>query len=271
MKYIKLAFVLSILSIWGCATPSFQSVPQGLQNKTDVSLVRSELLDQTNGTLMHLNDNKDVLYQQNFGGGGAAVGILLGPIGVAANAVAIESNTKRDVELLFGKTSIDPNKVFREIVLDAGFIIQDSGSASASFSPYILVSKGENEVLYFASALLVEENSASKKRWVGRYMYQIPQNMRKEDLADGLTDEERQDIRNSLKMGFVKLLSVYRKDSQGLLPAKSEITFKSEFVSPRFNFDLLGELVDDDPDKVSIRSTGALFVLPKKYVTIAYK
>ena len=198
MKYIKLIFVLSFLNILGCATPSFQSVPLGLQNKTDVSLVRSGLLDQTNGTLMHLNDSKDILYQQNFGGGGAAVGVLLGPIGVAANAAAIESNTKEDVELLFGKTSIDPNKVFREIVLDAGFVIEDSSNASASFSPYILVSKGENEVLYFASALLVEENSIGKSRWVGRYMYQIPLNMRKGDLADGLTDEERQEIRKLL-------------------------------------------------------------------------
>jgi hypothetical protein len=54
--------------------------------------------------------HRNILYFQNYGGGGAGLGLLLGPIGVAANMSMIESNTKQ--EQLRDKIAIDPPAVF---------------------------------------------------------------------------------------------------------------------------------------------------------------
>jgi hypothetical protein len=267
--------VLSVLFvsvfIWGCATPTYQSVPLELKSKRDVSLVRSEILNQTSGTLMHINENKDVLYQQNFGGGGAALGILLGPIGVAANMAAIESNTKDDVQALFGKAQVDPNEVFKDMVQQAGFTVVEKSASNPGLTPYVLVSKGENEILYFASAVIAEyQDPAAPKKWVGRYLYQIDTSLPKAALAQGLTDERRAGLRASLRKGFEELLQIYKKDADGSLPG-TDITFKSEFVTPRFDYALLGQLLSDEPDRVCIRSYSGVFSLPKKYVTVTKK
>ena len=64
-------------------------------------IYRAPLLDQTNHTLQHLNQNKDILYSQTYGGGGAGVGLLLGPLGVAANIKAIESKLSDDIDLYY--------------------------------------------------------------------------------------------------------------------------------------------------------------------------
>lgn len=267
-RALFLVIVLALLS--GCVTPVYQTLPVEMRKEHSVILVRSKLLDQTDHTLMHINESKNVLYFQNYGGGGATLGVLLGPIGVLANTAAIESNTKDDVKLLSGKTGLDPNELFKDIVKNAGFSIVEKSSVKPRLTPYILVSKGENEILYFASALIVEYgDDSSNNKWFGRYMYLIDASSTKDAVANGLSDGQHASLRSKLRKGFEVLASIYRKDIDGVLVDGSEITLKSEFLSPRFNLELYGKFVSEDFDRVVIRTAGAIFSLPKQYVAIA--
>ncbi|HVE52127.1 MAG TPA: hypothetical protein VNB23_01955 [Ramlibacter sp.] len=80
-----------------CAAPQPRVMPARTAIDAPYALERSPLLDQTSHTAMHLDRERRILYQQSLGGGGVGVGLLLGPLGVAANIAMIEANTKADV------------------------------------------------------------------------------------------------------------------------------------------------------------------------------
>lgn len=262
-------FLLALLALaqLACA-PQPQVKPETLKNSRMISIGRSPALDQTNNTLMHLNERRDVLYQQNFGGGGVGVGLLLGPIGVAANAAAIGSNTEADVALLFGKTDVDPATVLREMLADSGLVVTDAAATVPALSPYVLVSKGENETLYFAAVLLLEYGEPGKAAWTHRYLYQLDTTLSKAALAGGLSTAQQQALRKAYREGFATLIGLYVNDIDDSYVAGKPVLLNSELLSPRFMFDLPGTLVEESDNRITVKAQGAVYSLPKPLVTL---
>ncbi|PAJ71730.1 hypothetical protein CJF42_25155 [Pseudoalteromonas sp. NBT06-2] len=268
-KVLIACLIASVLS--GCASVKYQSSPPVTTNKATHEVGYSELLNQTNHTLMHLNENKDIFYQQNFGGGGVGVGLLLGPIGVAANIAAIKSNTEEDVEALKGKITIDPKDIFKKASEKGGLELSINTSNSISVSPYIYVSKTDDEQLLLGSAMIVETAAGQKENWIGKYMYQTPVKVSKESISDGVDDVEFKLFEKSLSKGFEELIALYMEDRKGALTTQNPITFVSDFVSPRFKVEMVGDLVPSKDARVNIRTVGAVYSLPENAVEVKIK
>ncbi|WP_228730120.1 hypothetical protein [Shewanella sedimentimangrovi] len=255
----------------GCATVQYQMPPPVESNVTSIKLAHSELLSQTAGTLMHLNDAQDILYQQNFGGGGMTVGLLFGPLGVAANAAAISSATEEDVKLLKGKLDFDPKTLFTQAVQGQGQTLTDTDPQALSLSPYIYVTKTDEEQLLIGTALIVETHPGQKSNWVGKYMYQTELKMAKADMADGISEAEHASLQQALTQGFDELVQLFLAERQGGIKTEQAITFVSDFVSPRFKFEMVGDQLAADADRVNIRTVGGVYSLPKDAVELKAK
>lgn len=159
----KLIAFVFFLALGGCASaPQNQAPFSARQAGGDIALARAAALDQTDHMSKHLDEAKQVLYFQNFGGGGAAVGVLLGPVGVAANIKAIDSNTSKDVDVLRNKTDADPILAFKSAAGHSGRVLHEQPNGTASrATPYVYVVKTQQDpdVLAIAAALLVESPS----------------------------------------------------------------------------------------------------------------
>lgn len=257
--------------ISGCASVKYQSPPPLSTNNVKHELTKFTLSKQANLALRPLNQGGDILYTQNFGGGGIGVGLLLGPIGALANGAAIESNTDDDVELLKEKLNFNSSEILKKSIDKHSVELAVDGDASIELSPYIYVSKTDNEQLLFASAIIVENKMDKDNYWSGKYMYQTKVKMAKADIADGVSAEEFIALKTELEKGFDELIRLYKEDSKGSLKMEKELTFISDFVSPRFNFEMVGDLVPSDTDRVNIRTVGAVYSLPRDSVTLKFK
>lgn len=244
------------LTLTGCATPSFQS-SQPRTSEHGYSLSRSALLDQTSQTTTHLDSDRDILYMQEFGGGGIATGLLLGPLGVAANMAMINAQTESDAELLKDKIGIQPRQVFIERAQQKALKLNDG--AEAKITPYLYVLKTNGEQMLIATALLIEQGEG-KSKWTGKYMYQLPGKYSKQELAR-LDASQQQQLSADVSRGFDVLLDYITHEQ----PAMGErtITFKSDFLAPRLNFDLTGALISQNADVTWVRTYGGIFALRK--------
>lgn len=245
------------LTLTGCATPpSFQS-SQPLTSEHSYSLSRSALLDQTSQSVAHLDSDREILYVQEFGGGGLATGLLFGALGVAANMAMINAQTESDAALLKDKISIKPRQVFIERAQQKALKLNDG--AEAKITPYLYVSKTNGEQMLVATALLIEQGDG-KAKWTGKYMYQLPGKYSKQQLAN-LDAGQQQQLSADVSQGFDVLLDYITHEQ----PAMGErtITFKSDFLAPRMDFDLTGALISQNDDVAWVRTYGGVFALRK--------
>jgi len=266
---VQFLAVLVFVSLIGCGgKPQFLAVPshQKVPEPAEFQLGRSPLLDITNHTTGHLDDNKNIYYYQTFGGGGVAVGLLLGPFGAAANASAIESQTEEDLLALNGKLAVDPVELF-QASSSSITLRQDKSPTIAEISPYLYVTNVDEENLNFASTIIVDYNNLGIN-WAGKYMTQLDISLSKQEVVDGLTDEKLALLKSEMIKGFEQSLALYQKDKQHQLPGKNEVLFKSQFASPRFEFELMGEQVESSEERVNIRSFGVVYSLPKNSVEL---
>ncbi|MBM7072901.1 hypothetical protein JQC92_12810 [Shewanella sp. 202IG2-18] len=267
---ILFATVFAFLSV-GCASVKYQSPPPQSTNKVQHEIYKSPLLAETSHVLKHINSDEDILYYQTFGGGGVGVGLLLGPIGVAANIAAINSNTEEDVKLLKGKINLSPVTLFKKASVKNDFSLSSNAVDSIKVTPYLYVSKTDSEQLLFASAILVETLPGSKNNWVGKYMYQTQLKIPKSDIADGINDEELKMLTDNFEQGMQEVIKLYSSDRRGLLKTEQPITFISDFVSPRFKLELLGEKAPTTNQREVIRTVGGIYSLPTDLVEIKLK
>lgn len=257
-----------IILLSGCAGPPtyVQPFPSSAKNK-DFAIARSSLLDYTDHRVRHIDTDKNVVYSQDFGGGGAALALLIGPLGAVANVKMIEANTDRDVALLKGKIPVDPVEVFRKTAKKEKFRLLESAEGNAiRISPWIFLVKTQEDHISLAAALMVE-NDLSRVEWTGQYLYQLPLGYSVAELANP-TKSVAADIESTLATGYVELLKMLETERAGAALSEKDIAFKSTFVNPRYNFELLGRLVSETSDRVCIRTYNAVYSLPKSTVTI---
>lgn len=269
MSLKLIAAIAATLTLAACGTPmKYQTqLPVGVQGAPSV-LARSPLIDQTNHMTQHLDQDKNILYFQNFGGGGAAVGILLGPFGVAANMKMIESRTNEDVAALRGKIDIKPRAVFADVAAKQGLSIADTG-AGARLTPYLYVSKAEDDKLLVSATVIVEQQGPAEK-WVGKYLVQMPKTYSVKELAaldaNGITQ-----FQASLAASFGKIVAHMQAESPAGLALEQPVLFHSNLLAPRMDFEMQGNLIADSDGLVWIRTFGGVYAIRKDNVQYVVK
>jgi hypothetical protein len=254
LKAIAPLALLTVLSACVSAPPIQQ--PIKFDSAASYELFRSPVLDQTNHTLQHLNQSKDILYYQTYGGGGVGLG-LLGPLGVAANIKMIESNTMKDVALLKDKVPVAPSQVFSNAAAKAGISIQSNAGNNVRLNPYLLIEKTENNVIMLASAILVEGADA-KSKTPYKYLIQLPLTYSVETLS-ALDAAKSQELETAVGNGFLALFSRMKDEASANPESEQKIKVTSEFLSPRFAFEMQGSLIEKDQDYTWVRLIGGVF------------
>lgn len=259
MRFLKLILSVAVLTLLGaCATaPSMQAaIPQNtIQSGLEIS--HSTLLDENNHMLQPVNSEKNILYFQNFGGGGVAVGLLLGPFGVAANGEMIKSNTMNDVNLIKGKLTFKPQAIFIAAAKNENVdVTENQDGSKTKVSPYIYISKTEGEKLLIASAVIIERGEG-KSKFVGKYMYQLPITTNINELSK-LDDVSFQKFEAAISEGYKQIISKITNE-QATSTNEKKITFKSELLNPRFDFEMVGNLIESTPNVTWIRTFGGVF------------
>ena len=121
-----LGALLAVASLVGCGTPpTYKLRPVTGQSPGTFSLAHSKVVEDERHGTRHLDAAKSIVYSQNFGGGGAALGLLLGPLGVAANISMIDSNTEADAVRLRGKLTLAPRELFLAAATQQGLEVVD--------------------------------------------------------------------------------------------------------------------------------------------------
>lgn len=249
-------------------TPPFQpAIPQSA-SQSGFEIAHSNLLDENNHMLQPIDNINSIIYFQNYGGGGAGLGLMLGVIGAAANTVMIKSKTMNDVNVLKGKLSFNPKEIFVSAAKSEGFnISENETSTKTKISPYIYISKTEGENLLIVSAALIEQGDG-KAKWVGKYMYQLPIQMTLSELSK-LDTEKSQKLQTSITEGYKKIISKIATEKSFVSASELEITFKSNLLSPRFDLEMLGSLMEKTDGVTWIRTSGGIYGIQNS--NISYK
>ncbi len=242
-----------------------QSVQPKSSGGSAYALSRSPLLDATNHLTQHLDKEKTIVYFQNFGGGGAGLGLLLGPIGVAANVSMIETNTKKDVEQLRDRVAVRPAEIFAEVARRQGLDLSANATQAPKITPYLYVSKTEGETLLVSSALIIEQGTGPEK-WTGKYMYQLPVRYSLNEFAQ-LSESATAQLRDAVALGYSSLVTHVGAESAERMNQEKKIMFKSDLLNPRFDFEMAGSLIADGGDLVWVRTYGGVYALRKGNVS----
>lgn len=249
-----LIVAIAILTIAGCATPPKFQERRQITNANSVVLGSSELIQQTSHTTQHLNAEKTIVYTQQYGGGGMPLGLLLGPIGVAANVAMIDSATKTDAQKLFRKISADPVAAFRQSA--AANHLDLSRSGATTVTPYLYVTKISESNINIAAALISEQSGQEP----AKYMYQL-QHTYTVSALETLTPTEQKELDSNINTAFERLTAFYLKDVGPSDDSEARIQFKSSFLTPRIEFALQGAVVQKDSDVTWIRTFGGIYGL----------
>lgn len=267
MRALRL-FLLALTgaALVGCASPPPLPAARARSAADTHGLAGAEVVKRTDHTTRHLNEEKSIVYSQNFGGGGAGLGLLLGPIGVAANISMIESATKADAAKMFGKVKIDAGALFQQAATAEQLTLQEGSAPTVRLTPYLLVIKVNETTLNSAAALFIEAPGADGKPWMTKYVLQLPGSYSVDGMA-ALTDAQAATLRDDLRAGYQQLVAFYKRDTAELSAREQKVLFKSAFVNPRFDFEMAGSLIEQAGPQTWLRTYGGVFAIQKDAVT----
>lgn len=253
-----LAVAVAVTGLVGCGTaPPLQGARPAAAPEQKYGLARSEAVARTDHTTLHLNESKSIVYFQNQGGGGLALGLLLGPLGVAANVKAIEGVTTADAEKLKGRIEVDPEAALQQAASAVGFPIQSAaGTGDVKVTPYVLVSK-TNETTVHVSSILLFEGTGGQGKWVRRYQYQLPGRYTVADLSAS-AGPGSPGLQAASVAAYASLLKHVADEKDAAIALERRITFKSPYMTPRFEFELMGSLVGEKEGRVWVRTMSAV-------------
>lgn len=260
MRLLKItAALLFITLISACVSlPPLQLPSKATGN---IEVFHNPILDRTDHTLQHLDESKQIVYTQTYGGGGLGVG-LLGPLGVAANMKMIESNTLKDTGLLKNKIKLNPKEIFLSAAAkNNSLIATSSAQGNLKLMPYLLTEKTEGEKIMMAAVLLGE--ATEKGTLPPKYLVQLPVSYTFSELSN-LSPAQTKQLADLLEKGFITLLNRVKTETTAVIANETKVTFVSEFLTPRFKFEIQANLIEANQDLVWFRTmTGVFGVRPQ--------
>jgi hypothetical protein len=207
-----------------------------------------------------LNASNSILYEQQFGGGGAGVGVLLGPLGVAANVAAIKKRTEAETQALFDKVALDPVALLAGLLGEATFArASETSPTTFTMKPVVRIVSDGKENVWIAAAIDVSDSAVP---WTGKYLAQLSGTWPRAELANGLSPERSQELEAQVKAALREALHLYLDDAAGKLNGTDKVNFAAPLLSPRIKFQFYGMVLPSDDARKVFRSTGAIFSFP---------
>jgi hypothetical protein len=272
LRKVSVIAAMSTLTACAAGPQIYHSAQQTTQsNKYTISSLPESMASDH----MHrfLDQGHTVFYMQNQGGGGAAAGVLLGPLGVLANVTAIKSQTNKDAALLQDKFPLDVAGIFRTSLKNAPSLTPSTQEGDPSLSPALLVVKLDDEHLRFASVLVVTTHTAGKSK-PRQYIYVLPESYSKQLLAQGLTNEQLAELGADAQTGFNWIASTYAHDVDGTFKPGTKATIHSDFVTPRNQIAFAGYSFDAGASRIGFAmESGAattIYSLPQDAATLTF-
>lgn len=252
MKFLKkVGLIASVSALTACASGP-QPYHSAQQTSQSTKYTVGSLQDSMAADHMHrfLNKGHTVYYMQNQGGGGAAVGLLLGPLGVLANIAAIKSETNKDAALLQDKFPIDVVSIFGASLSTAPTLTKATqGETAPELSPVLYVEKLDDEHIRVASMLVVR-GQAGGKQTLRQYVYELPESYAKDSLVKGLTEKQVAQLSADAKAGFYWIVTTYAQDVRGAFRPSTKEVIHSDFVTPRTQIAFAGYSFDAGAGRV---------------------
>jgi hypothetical protein len=243
----KIIAGLCLVALAGCVTLQPYKPAQGLGMGHAFAVGPYPVqLDYMHG---FLDRGHTVLYMQNQGGGGAAVGLLLGPLGVAANIAAIKKQTQRDLASLQDKLSIDAGHLFVDSVAGNPGLTLDGGASAPMVSPVLLAEKVDETHVRFA-ALLHVQGMQGGKAWTRQYVYETQDVYTPQQLAQGLAPAQMERLSADAREGFSWAVATLATDVAGTFHPLEKQVLRSTFVTPRTEIPLNGYGFEAGPGRI---------------------
>lgn len=255
LKVLTSTGLIALLAACASAPPLQQ--PLSITPTSNFELFRAPILDQTNHTMQHLDTAKEIVYYQTYGGGGVGLGLLAGPLGVAANIKMIEGITKKDVAALNNKIAIKPQNLFLTAASKSNISIKSGNTVgNIKLSPYLLVEKTEGDKLMLA-AVIIADVPNTKPIIPNKYLVQLPAIYSVQELSS-LNPAKIQQLESLVGKGFETLLQRIKSDPAANLTAEQKISIQSEFLTPRFKFEMAGSLIGKTDTHTWVRIIGCV-------------
>lgn len=217
----------------------------------------------------YLDADKSVIYFNSFGGGGAGLGVLLGPIGVAANIGMINKVTTEDAALLQGKLPVKGQQIVAALAKKAELPLgAAAGTDAARLTPFLFVTKTEDKQLLLSAHIYVNFNTTGQK-WVGEYGSQLPLKLSFDEVAKGLDAAKLAQLEQLAAAEFERAFRLFEEDRAGKFKAQKEVRITSELFTPRMSFEFLAQELQSDDARLTVRTTASVFSFPKNMVKIA--
>lgn len=265
----RLVVLLAVAMAAGCATaplPLMGAHPpaEGL---------RAYTLDRlTNAGASHMSGfvdaDRSVAYTQSSGGGGLAVGVLFGPLGVMANVALIQRVTEQDLALLNGKVALRPPELFVEAARSRGVVVNSDVNAGPRATPFVLLAKVDDGSILVVPSLLVDGGTAPSA-WRRRYEVQLAERRSIEALA-ALQAEEAGRLRLEVLGAYASMLDLVADEKPELLAQERKVLVKSKIASgpARVAIEMPGSIVREDAEVAWIRTPWSVAAFRKNNVDI---
>lgn len=259
------------VSIAACAIlTACGSAPQLQGARPAASLSQKTALAPHSATTNHisqpLSSDQSVMYFQNQGGGGVAVGLLLGPLGVVANQKMIEGVTLADVAKLKEKIAVKPQAALLQAASSTKFKVADAAAAGdVKLMPYLLVSKTDESTMHLSSMIRIEAGEGAGK-WQRLYQYQLPGKYTLDGLA-APSEQVVQQIQSASVEAYAALLNHIENEADAAIATEKKIAFKSAYLMPRFDMEMPGSLIKEANGRTWIRTLSGVAAVDPSNLT----
>lgn len=165
------ALITALLIQIGCGSPTFLPPAPPAIKSHPVTLTESPLAEQDNSK--PFNEAKTVRYANSFGGT-VGLGILLGPLGAAANAGMIKAKTNQEAEGIKKVLVADPTAIFLKAAQPHKIsLLQATTRSENNCWPYLLLVKTDKDGKLAVSAALILESGTGESKWTGKYFFEL--------------------------------------------------------------------------------------------------
>jgi len=268
---IRPRVLVFILATSACAAPKFLAPPPKLDAMPAHVIIAPHGDDEKrfNLNLQPLDDAKSIIYRQEYGGGGVAVGLMLGAVGVMANRAAIKNETLADVELLKNKLPVRPLALYQDVATEfPELAIPAAHTKAVRIIPEVLVVRTDDEMLLIGCRLIVNYTSVGRP-WIAIYTYQTDLKFPKAEVAQGLNPEQATKLRGQLRHGFLSLTGLYLDDVKTQSAPGKIVYFKSAFLTPRIMRSMVGQEQKGPGDRVVLRGRRGVLSFPRASVELS--